>query len=564
MVRFLAVLSAAALGTLAASHTVLAAGTPPNPIQHVIIIMQENRSFDHYFGTFPGAEGLNLNTCVPVRAGSAQCVKPFHDVHDLNAGGPHVDPDATADLDDGVATAKMDGFVQQQIAGASQTGCAAGETGGLCTLYTPGIAINDAMGYHTAEEIPNYWAYASNFVLQDHLFQAVRSWSWPEHIEMASEWVASCSNYSVASTCVTARIQVGPTPATRYPWANLFLLMDRHNVTWKWYLENGDEPDCSDGQMTCAPSVQKAGVPSIWNPAPYFASVQAGGAAYIAQHNPSLDQFILDVKNGTLPQVSWIVPTGPNSEHPANGITRGMEYVTSLVNAVMQSQYWNSSVIFVSWDDWGGFYDHVPPPNVDRRAGQYAIEGFGLRVPGITISPYARKGMIDHAVLSHDSYNTFIEDLFMGGARLDPNALGVPDNRPDIRDALTSVTFPNGTTAPIGNLMNEFDFTQKPLPPLVLSTHIPTNLVATCNTVLSTTCSMPTVTLNWNRLIFANSTEIFTYHITRDGVELPGCTTKGIQCVDKPPSGPHLYRAYSVDQFGVTSPVSAAAEADMP
>ena len=182
------------------------------------------------------------------------------------------------------------------------------------------------------------------------------------------------------------------------------------------------------------------------------------------------------------------------------------------------------------------------------------------------ISAFARRGMVDHALYSADLYATFIEDLFLGGARLDPAQLGNPDNRPDIRDALTQVSFIDGHSEPIGNLMGEFDFTQKPIRPLVLSTHIPTELTASCNPppILYATCTLPTVTLTWAPVTGPNVPGPFTYHVERDGLDLSQCIGATTTCTDTPGTGAHLYRAFSVDVQGVISPRSAAAEADEP
>ena len=117
----------------------------------------------------------------------------------------------------------------------------------------------------------------------------------------------------------------------------------------------------------------------------------------------------------------------------------------------MKSPYWNSTVIFLSWDDWGGFYDHVVPPQVDSW-------GYGIRVPAITISPWVKPGLIDKQMLSHDAYLKFIEDVFLGGQRLDPKTDGRPDSRPEVRE----------NAAQLGDLLNDFAFSQTPLPPLVL------------------------------------------------------------------------------------------------
>jgi phospholipase C len=117
----------------------------------------------------------------------------------------------------------------------------------------------------------------------------------------------------------------------------------------------------------------------------------------------------------------------------------------------MQSPDWSSTAIFLSWDDWGGFYDHAVPPAVDQN-------GYGLRVPGLLISPYAKAGYIDHQTLSHDAYNKFIEDDFLGGQRLNPATDGRPDPRPGVRES-------NPT---LGDLQNDFDLNQTPRGPYIL------------------------------------------------------------------------------------------------
>lgn len=535
------------------------------PIQHVIFIMQENRSFDSYFGTFPGANGLPDGVCVPIDPANPEggCVAPFHDVHEYNAAGPHFSYSQQADLDDGITTEKMDGFVQQQILGLKKS-CG----GRSCAAAQDGTARHDVMGYHTADDIPNYWAYAQHFVLQDALFDPVRGASGVTHKQMTSEWSARCKNDADVGTCVTDANPEQIKANTQYPWVNLFQLMDVQGVSWKYYLGVGEEPDCDDGEMTCPPAPQNPEVPSIWNPAPYFSWVKKQGGDYLTAHNPPADQFLVDLAKGQLPQVSWIVPTVFVSEHaPATGTTAGMEYVTSLVNAVMQSPYWQNTAIFIAWDEFGGFYDHVAPPNVDRNDTDTPIEGYGLRVPGLLISPWAKPGYIDHAPLSFDQYATFIEDIFMDGARLDPVALGEPDARPDIRDEMTQVTFPDGRAVPLGNLLDEFDFTQTPISPLILSTHIPTAIGVLCRKTgrdYGETCTRTRVTVTWNSLNYAEVSQPFVYHVTRDGFELPGCTGAATSCVDKPGPGSHLYRVYSVDANGVASPLSPAAEAVVP
>ena len=565
------------LGVLCASALLtggpFAAGTQTHshnntPIQHVIVIMQENRSFDSYFGTYPGANGFPQNTCVPLNPLKPQdgCVMPFHDQHDVNAGGPHSAGSAEQDADNGINAQKMDGFVQQQTA-ALQGQCELKKNS--CKLYVPGTVRHDVMGYHTAAELPNYWAYARNFVLQDELFAGVRGWSMASHLDLTSEWSAICTNTLDVSTCTTNPISVQPSGTkVVYPWVNLFQLLDLNGVSWKYYLAKGTEPDCDDDAMTCDPQVQNNGVLSLWNPAPGFAYVEAQGQTYLAAHNPALDQFLVDIKNGTLPQVSWIVPSNEFSEHPTAAITAGQEYVTALINAVMQSPYWNNTAIFLAWDDWGGFYDHVVPPIVDLNDTSTPVQGFGFRVPGLLISAYAKPGLIDHSVLSLDSYAVLFEDLFMNSARLDPVKLGHPDARPDIRDKLTEVTFPDGSTAPIGNLIDEFDFAQAPSPPLILSTHIPTGIVTACGSNDPNnpqTCGQTDVKISWNAVAGTYVPGPFTYQISRDGHALASCRTNLTHCTDKgAPQGTHFYTVHSIEQNGVVSPDSAASEADVP
>jgi phospholipase C len=453
----------AACGTSASHPTGYGTNTDNvgiHKIKHVVIIMQENRSFDSYFGTYPGADGIPMQNgvptvCVPDPA-TKQCVRPFHDTQDKNTGGPHGEANATADI----AGGKMNGFVAQQEKG--KKGCT-DPNDPACSLG----ASPDVMGYHTGQDIPNYWAYAQHFVLQDKMFEPNASWSLPAHLFLVSEWSAKCSQVGDPMSCVSningpvkgAQAQPGKTD---YPWTDLTYLMHKDGVTWGYYLSDGTEPDCEDDAEVCTALTQKKQapkVPGIWNPLPNFDTVKQDDQLNNIQE---VSNFVNAAKGGTLPAVSWIVPNGTVSEHPPALISVGQSYVTSLINTIMQGPEWNSTAIFLSWDDWGGFYDHVTPPTVDQN-------GYGLRVPGLVISPYAKAGLIDHETLSFDAYAKFIEDDFLGGQRLDPKTDGRPDPRPDVRE----------NASQLGNLVNDFDFTQTPLSPLVLPIHPATDLSAT-------------------------------------------------------------------------------------
>ncbi len=426
-------------------------------IKHVVIIMQENRSFDQYFGTFPGADGIpglagNPGTvpCAPDTVNGG-CVTPFHDTNDKNYGGPHGAANATADMDCANPTTrtgcKMDGFVGQAEKGSS---CTTNDPNcSPCTVGSHTQCI-DAMGYHDASEIPNYWAYAENFVLQDHMYEPNASWSLPEHLYQVSEWSAFCTDPNNPFSCTNALQNPNPSDGQpHYAWTDMTYLLHQYGVSWGYYVFQGTEPDCEDdAAMTCAPVQQGPKTPGIWNPLPSFTDVSQDGQIGNIQ---TLSNFFAAAKSGTLPAVSWIDPNGKVSEHPTALVSAGQTYVTGLVNAIMQSPDWDSTAIFLSWDDWGGFYDHVAPPIADQN-------GYGLRVPGIVISPYAKQGYIDPQTLSHDAYNKFIEDDFLDGQRLDPATDGRPDPRPDVRE-----------NSPIlGDLVGDFDFSQAPRSPLIL------------------------------------------------------------------------------------------------
>lgn len=417
------------------------------------MIMQENRSFDSYFGTFPGADGLTFKNgkptaCVP--HGKAPCVRAFADHSDINGGGPHSQADALGDIHGG----KMDGFADRLLAARAD-----------CRFYgDPACSPTsqpDVMGYHTEGDIPNYWQYAKSFVLHDRMFEPNASWSLPAHLFMVSGWSAYCQRpdnpFSCSPNIDFPGFRLG---GGAYAWTDLTYLLHKNSISWGYYVVPGTEPDCEDdAALTCAPVKQTPYTFSIWNPLPNFTTVkQDGELGNIA----SVAKFYTAAKQGNLPAVSWVVPSGDVSEHPPAPVSFGQSFVTSLVNAVMSSPEWDSTAIFVSWDDWGGFYDHVVPPSIDKV-------GYGLRVPSLVIGPYARAGYVDHQQLSFDAYLKFIEDVFLDGQRLDPKTDGRPDPRPDVRENVPQ----------LGDLANDFDFTRPPRPPMLLPVHPKTTLTGT-------------------------------------------------------------------------------------
>ncbi len=441
-------------------HYVVAAGI--HKIKHVIIIEQENRSFDSYFGTYPGADGIPMKNgvptvCVPTPAGG--CLNSYHDTADVNGGGPHGERNAREDVDAG----KMDGFIAQ--ASNTKKGCL-NEDDPECS----NSAMPDVMGYHTAAEIPNYWTYAKDFTLDDHMFEPVASWSLPDHLYLVSGWSAKCSSPS-PSSCVN-EIQGPYTPAQMQKyvdqaidtgtaditdaWTDITWLLYNKHVSWAYYVQTGDQPDCEDDSaVACPPVAQSYLTPGIWNPLPVFEDVQKD---HQIRNIQPLNNYFAEAKKGTLPSVMWVTPSQADSEHPPASVHQGQAYVTAVINAAMKSPDWDSTAIFLQWDDWGGFFDNVIPPAVDQN-------GYGLRVPAMVISPYAKAGFVDHQTLSSDAYLKFIEDDFLGGSRLNPETDGRPDPRPDVREDAKI----------LGDMANDFDFDQAPGPPVLLPTNPPTD-----------------------------------------------------------------------------------------
>jgi phospholipase C len=423
-------------------------------IEHVVIIMQENRSFDHYFGIFPGANGIPMEDGVPTVCSpdprNGACVKPFHDTSDRNYGGPHAHRSHVTDVNGG----KMDGFVAEQVRDVTRKFGAA-----EIRRRVPNV-----MSYKSEAEIPNYWAYAENFVLQDAMFSPVASWTLPVHLQLVSLWSAKCKIPDDPMSCRTEISWPDPTPDLRtfgggnkrwpdpnYAWTDLTYLLHENDVSWGYYVHKGMQADCQDaGLEDCENLPQSPKTPGWYNPLPWFTTVRENRQLDNIQ---SVKNFFRQADEGTLPAVSWVIPSAAVSEHPPHPTSDGEAWVTAVINAIMQGPDWDSTAIFLTWDDWGGFYDHVAPPAIDEM-------GYGIRVPAMVISPYAKQGYIDHQQLSFDAYGKFIEDIFLDGERLDPETLSRPDSRPFVREEEPSM----------GDLMNAFDFTQPPREPLILPT----------------------------------------------------------------------------------------------
>ncbi len=355
-------------------------------------------------------------------------------------GGPHGHDASVTDVNGG----KMNGFIRAAMAFDRARNCIEHPFRAACRAKTGPDGQPDVIGYHTDQEIPNYWAYADWGVLQDRMFAPVDSWSLPAHLYLVSAWAATCT-----SGPMSCRSEPQTPVAPVYPWTDITYLLHEQGVPWGYYVSDETDLSCAL-PLTRRDCARRENVSEVsWNPLLWFRTVKDAGQQDNVRHT---SDFLRQVENGTLPPVSWVIPGELESEHPNHGSLRpGERYVTRLVNAIGQSPIWNDAAIFITWDDWGGFYDHVEPPRIDGN-------GYGIRVPGLVISPYARQGFIDHQTLSFDAFLKLIEDRFLGGQRLDPKTDGRPDPRPVVREEVPE----------LGDLARVFDFTQPPGPPLIL------------------------------------------------------------------------------------------------
>ena len=418
-------------------------------IEHLVFIVQENRSFDHYFGTFPGAEGIPMRNGRPTVCAPDpildECVPPYPTKEQLQEGGPHAQRHSQIDVNGG----RMDGFVQAVV--DSPIYCADHRNDPDCRGYLGPRGQPDVMSYHTKATIPNYWRYAQEYVLQDHMFAPADSWTLPAHLFLVSAWAARCQNPQNPMSCSSnlelqeeAEIQRSNQNVPIWAWTPITYLLNENDVSWGYYI--GDDTCIFE---PCGPKGEER-TAAQQNPLPWFTSLrETGQLDRIMGHS----RFFAAAAAGTLPSVSWVMPYSGVGEHPGAGepIWKGQRHVTNVINALMEGPGWENTAIFLTWDDWGGFYDHVEPPRVDAN-------GYGIRVPGLMISRWARASTIDSQTLTFDAYLKFIEDLFLSKERLDPATLSRPDSRPTVREEVPI----------LGNLLKEFDFTQEPLPRVIL------------------------------------------------------------------------------------------------
>ena len=359
-------------------------GTPNDPfapIQHVVILMMENHAFDNYFGVYcPNASpncpssvnGVPPGTCLPLTVGGsgAQCVRPQNfTAANLTTCDPAHDWNSShTSYDDG----RMDGFIAA--------------SGGLASCV---------MDHYNGTTIPVYWDLAQEFGLADDFYSSALSYSLPNHWYIVAGQAPAVTEENALQTApLSIRHQylneANATPTVEQE------LDAQPSLSWKYYF--GVLPTYQEAIQPGSNFSYGSGVAYQ-----YWAPLDAKFQSYQQpQHFAPTGGFFSDLAAGQLPDISWVVPGSNNSDHPPANLTAGQNLVASLVNAVENSSYWSNTAVFVLWDDYGGFYDHVAPPQLD----QY---GLSFRVPLLVVSPWTPAGTVDSSMFYFESLLHLVE-----------------------------------------------------------------------------------------------------------------------------------------------------------
>ncbi len=382
----------------------LAAPTAPNSaaakIKHVFVIVEEGHSFDNYFGTFPGADGIapgKVQIPVNPKASAGQALG----LHVIGSEGP-----SPVSADSGTARAAFNGGSMNGFA-AAQSASGNGAVAGL--------------GYYSPQQVDSYWQLAKNYTLMDQFFSSAMGGSIDNHL------------YLVAGQAVPADQLKSP---GGYKIPTIFDRLDGAGLSWRAYIRHYDSTlnyHRVGSYASFIPQVVRVpmlNMPSIVDNPRRFSNLT------------DQSNLFRDLRSeATTPAVSYVYPSG-DSERSPDPISLGQQRVTSIVTAIQRSPAWSSSAILVTWSDWGGYYDHVRPPQVDSH-------GYGFRVPMLVISPFARPGVVDHTTSDFSSILKFIETTY----------------------SLAPLT---GRDAKAANMTEAFDFNRKAVPPVVIDTQLST------------------------------------------------------------------------------------------
>jgi phospholipase C len=338
---------------------------PAGPIQHVVVIMQENRSFDNLFHGLPGADtvdsGMLHGRSIPLRP------TPLGNGPDLD----HTHTGWWRQWDGG----KMDNFA------------------GNANSKTAAVAYS----YIDRSETLPLWTLAQQYTLGDRMFQSNTGPSFVAHQYMIAGQSGRTSenpsgNIWGCDAKPDARAAVVGPNGTDLPgvypcfdYKTMADLLDAKGITWRYYAPGTDD-------IFFMLSAYQA-----------IRHIRFGADWHEDVTSPET-RVLTDIAAGKLAQVTWIVPAFNNSDHPG-APAQGPDWVADIVNAIGASKYWNSTTIFVAWDDWGGFYDHVPPPQMDDM-------GLGFRVPVIVVGPYAKRGYVSHVTHEASGFLRYIEEVF--------------------------------------------------------------------------------------------------------------------------------------------------------
>jgi phospholipase C len=371
-------------------------GVGPRKIKHVVFLIQENRSFDDLFGgldqngkPFPGADTVSNplpgeptphdhnGKPVAMKAGLLEeCYVPDHE-----------HPAAVLEVNGGA----MNGFDLDPINALH------------CASPPPDYIYR----YIQESEVAPYWQIGEQYAVSDRMFEPIGAESFSGHLfAVAGQTAGTIDNPdsfpwgcdAPLNTVVDVEVPGGGEMPGVYPCfevKSLADVLDERHVTWRYYAS--PYPDFG----------------YIWSTLDAFDRIRNGNDWTSDVISPPA-QFLTDVQNGQLASMTWITPTLATSDHPVSETNMGPAWVASVVDAIGTSRYWSSTAIFIMWDDWGGWYDHVPPPTVSDF-------GLGLRVPLIVVSPYARGGYVSHVVHTSGSVLRFAEEA------LDLPSLGEQD-----------------------------------------------------------------------------------------------------------------------------------------
>jgi phospholipase C len=387
----------------------------PAKIEHVVFVIQENRSFDNIFGglddkgnPFPGADSVSNefpNEPTPHDHNGNPVTMTAGPLKDCYSAA-HDRPQAVGEIDRG----KMDGFDLEDVGKLK------------CATSTP--PPDYVYQYTRYDDVKPYWQMGERYAISDRMFESILSSSFGAHLYLVagqsgyvfdypseSPWGCDSPPSSITAVInpVTGAISHGPYPC--FSFQSFPDVLDAKQISWRYY------------------AAQVGNYGYLWSTLDAFARIRLGPEWTTNVIGPPA-QFITDVGNGQLAAMTWVTPTNATSDHPESSSNLGPAWVASVVDAVGTSRFWDSTAIVITWDDWGGWYDHVPPPVV-------TMAGEGLRVPLIVVSPYAKRGYVSHTVHSFGSMLHFAEEM------LDVPSLGVEDATDD-------------------DLADMFDFTQIP------------------------------------------------------------------------------------------------------